>query len=154
MAAAHEIGDGRRHDRHGLRLFGFSLTGAALTPARWLGPTLLEAISTTHLTRNPWADTLVYLAGPILGWFLAGLSLQAVEPEIDKRNRPSGKLTNRSSNLGPTNPENSIGNCQLINYQLSIRDQDQGWSMLPLTVDDLLPLEEYAGRRKEFFDAQ
>lgn len=26
--------------------------------------------------------------------------------------------------------------------------------MLPLTVDDLLPLEEYAGRRKEFFDAQ
>lgn len=26
--------------------------------------------------------------------------------------------------------------------------------MLPLTLDDLLPLEEYAGRRKEFFDAQ
>src|ERR1043166_495294 len=26
--------------------------------------------------------------------------------------------------------------------------------MLPLTVDDLLPLEEYATRRKEFFDAQ
>jgi hypothetical protein len=26
--------------------------------------------------------------------------------------------------------------------------------MLPLTVDDLLPLEEYAARRKEFFDAQ
>jgi hypothetical protein len=25
--------------------------------------------------------------------------------------------------------------------------------MLPLTVDDLLPLEEYAARRKEFFDA-
>ena len=25
--------------------------------------------------------------------------------------------------------------------------------MLPLTVDDLLPLEEYAGRRKEFFDS-
>src|SRR5262245_44090021 len=30
---------------------------------------------------------------------------------------------------------------------------DQGWSMLPLTVDDLLPLEEYVSRRKEFFDA-
>ncbi|MSU76785.1 MAG: DUF3501 family protein [Gemmataceae bacterium] len=28
-----------------------------------------------------------------------------------------------------------------------------GWSMLPLTVDDLLPLEEYVARRKEFFDA-
>src|SRR5277367_5159898 len=26
--------------------------------------------------------------------------------------------------------------------------------MLPLTVDDLVPLEEYASRRKEFFDAQ
>lgn len=26
--------------------------------------------------------------------------------------------------------------------------------MLPLTIDDLLPLEEYASRRKEFFDAQ
>src|SRR6202171_650063 len=25
--------------------------------------------------------------------------------------------------------------------------------MLPLTVDDLVPLEEYATRRKEFFDA-
>jgi hypothetical protein len=30
---------------------------------------------------------------------------------------------------------------------------DQGWFMLPLTVDDLLPLEEYANRRKEFFDS-
>jgi hypothetical protein len=29
----------------------------------------------------------------------------------------------------------------------------QGWSMLPLTVDDLLPLEEYASRRGEFFDS-
>src|SRR5438270_1291165 len=25
--------------------------------------------------------------------------------------------------------------------------------MLPLTVDDLLPLEEYVGRRREFFDS-
>ena len=25
--------------------------------------------------------------------------------------------------------------------------------MLPLTVDDLLPLEEYASKRKEYFDA-
>src|SRR5436190_17780576 len=30
---------------------------------------------------------------------------------------------------------------------------DQGWSMQPLLVDDLLPLEEYVARRKEFFDA-
>ena len=25
--------------------------------------------------------------------------------------------------------------------------------MLPLTVDDLLPLEEYVGRRREYFDS-
>src|SRR5438876_1845257 len=30
---------------------------------------------------------------------------------------------------------------------------DHGWSMLPLSVDDLVPLEEYASRRKDFFDA-
>src|ERR1700722_16631514 len=32
-------------------------------------------------------------------------------------------------------------------------DFDQGWSMLPLQVDDLLPLDEYASRRREFFDS-
>src|SRR6266576_6329709 len=28
-----------------------------------------------------------------------------------------------------------------------------GWFMRPLTLDDLLPLEEYAGRRREFFES-
>jgi hypothetical protein len=28
-----------------------------------------------------------------------------------------------------------------------------GWTMRPLTFDDLLPLEEYASRRREFFDS-
>jgi aquaporin TIP len=56
----------------GCALFGFALTGAALNPARWLGPTLVEAFSTSS-TRNPWADTLVYLAGPILGALLGGV---------------------------------------------------------------------------------
>src|SRR5580658_7138779 len=37
--------------------------------------------------------------------------------------------------------------------QAEIFQFDHGWSMLPLTVDDLLPLEEYASKRKEFFDA-
>jgi aquaporin TIP len=50
-------------------LFGFPLTGAALNPARWLGPTLFEAY---HTTRAAWADTLVYLAGPILGALVGG----------------------------------------------------------------------------------
>src|ERR1043166_3036340 len=33
------------------------------------------------------------------------------------------------------------------------RDSGQGRLMRPLTLDDLLPLEEYAGRRREFFEA-
>jgi aquaporin Z len=60
-------------------LFGFALTGAALNPARWLGPTIVEAISASS-TRNPWADTLVYLAGPILGSLAAGLFVFKVMP--------------------------------------------------------------------------
>ena len=51
-------------------LFGYPLTGAALNPARWLGPTLLEAFNTT---RSAWSDSLVYLAGPILGSLLGGV---------------------------------------------------------------------------------
>ena len=50
-------------------LFGFPLTGAALNPARWFGPVLLQALQGA---RQPWADALVYLAGPVLGALLAG----------------------------------------------------------------------------------
>jgi glycerol uptake facilitator-like aquaporin len=53
-------------------LFGLSLTGAALNPARWLGPTLLESFITKDSPSSPWADSLVYLAGPILGALLGG----------------------------------------------------------------------------------
>jgi aquaporin Z len=52
-------------------LFGFPLTGAAMNPARWLGPALLDAVS-ANTPRNPWGDSLVYLAGPILGALLGG----------------------------------------------------------------------------------
>jgi aquaporin TIP len=50
-------------------LFGYALTGAAMNPARWLGPTLLAAY---HKSPIAWTDTLVYLAGPILGAILGG----------------------------------------------------------------------------------
>ncbi|MBI3822967.1 MAG: aquaporin [Planctomycetes bacterium] len=64
-------------------LFGFPLTGAALNPARWLGPTLFEAYYTT---RSAWADTLVYLAGPILGSLLGGFFVFKVyQPASDKK---------------------------------------------------------------------
>ncbi len=52
-------------------LFGFPLTGAALNPTRWLGPTLIDGILSSS-ARSPWADSLVYLAGPILGALLGG----------------------------------------------------------------------------------
>lgn len=55
-------------------LFGFPLTGAALNPARWFGPTLFEAIRSTDSTRNAWTDTLIYLAGPILGALAGGFA--------------------------------------------------------------------------------
>ena len=61
-------------------LFGYALTGAVLNPARWFGPTLVEAFSSTHSTRNPWADTLVYLAGPILGALAGGFFAFKVMP--------------------------------------------------------------------------
>ena len=50
-------------------LFGFALTGAALNPARWLGPALLDAYTSNG---QPWRESLVYLAGPILGALLGG----------------------------------------------------------------------------------
>jgi glycerol uptake facilitator-like aquaporin len=55
-------------------LFGFALTGGALNPARWLGPTLFEAFNppTQPPPRSAWADSLVYLAGPILGALAGG----------------------------------------------------------------------------------
>jgi aquaporin TIP len=53
-------------------LVGFPLTGAALNPARWLGPVLWEAMSRSETGPNPWTDFLVYLAGPVIGALLAG----------------------------------------------------------------------------------
>jgi aquaporin Z len=61
-------------------LFGYPLTGAALNPARWLGPTLFEAY---HLTRNAWTDTLVYLGGPILGAIAGGVAAFKLLPRTD-----------------------------------------------------------------------
>jgi aquaporin TIP len=53
-------------------LFAFPLTGAALNPARWFGPVFLEALGGGHGGKSPWADALVYLAGPIVGALLGG----------------------------------------------------------------------------------
>jgi aquaporin Z len=53
-------------------LVAYPLTGAALNPARWFGPCCVEAMLGGS-ARNPWVDTVVYVAGPMLGSLLAGL---------------------------------------------------------------------------------
>lgn len=62
-------------------LFAFPLTGAALNPARWLGPTLFEFFTLTSPLRSPWADSMVYLAGPILGAIAGGYFAFKVFPQ-------------------------------------------------------------------------
>src|SRR5262249_45380815 len=51
-----------------LILMGFPLTGAAVNPARWLGPVLWELT----VQREAFRDHLVYWAGPIFGALAAG----------------------------------------------------------------------------------
>jgi aquaporin Z len=63
-------------------LLGFALTGAALNPARWLGPTLLDFLTSTG-SRNPWADSLAYLAGPIVGALAGGYFVFKAYPTDD-----------------------------------------------------------------------
>lgn len=50
----------------------YPLSGAAGNPARWFGTVLWESMLPDRVL-NPWADTFVYLAGPILGALAAGL---------------------------------------------------------------------------------
>jgi glycerol uptake facilitator-like aquaporin len=51
-------------------LVAYPLTGAALNPARWFGPTLWEL--SIRGGRTPFADAFVYVAGPIVGAIIAG----------------------------------------------------------------------------------
>jgi MIP family channel proteins len=49
------------------------LTGAAANPARWLGTVIWEQLLHRPDMANPWNDTFVYLAGPILGALAGGV---------------------------------------------------------------------------------
>jgi aquaporin Z len=49
-------------------LLGLPLTGAALNPARWLGPVLWEVM----VRRDALSDHVVYWVGPIFGALAAG----------------------------------------------------------------------------------
>src|SRR5579862_250406 len=49
------------------------ITGTCTNPARWFGTVIWEQLLPEQA--NPWGDTFVFLAGPILGALLAGLVL-------------------------------------------------------------------------------
>lgn len=73
-------------------LVGFDLTGAALNPARWLGPAIWEA---TVKSEGVFLDHSVYWIGPILGALLAGtiytfviLPVEVATPTADVARKP------------------------------------------------------------------
>jgi glycerol uptake facilitator-like aquaporin len=55
-------------------LVGYPLTGSAANPARWFGTVFWEALLFEPAQRapGPFADTFVYVAGPVVGALLAG----------------------------------------------------------------------------------
>jgi glycerol uptake facilitator-like aquaporin len=62
----------------GAALFAGPLTGAALNPARWFGPAFWEMVD--HDANRAIRETLVYVAGPILGALLAAAFASRVTP--------------------------------------------------------------------------
>jgi aquaporin Z len=66
------------------------LTGACANPSRWFGCVLWEQLALE--STNPWGDTFVYLAGPILGALAAGVVVfRLMSPEASSGT--SGKTT-------------------------------------------------------------
>ncbi len=59
-------------------LVGFSLTGAALNPARWIGPALAQLTDESLRLQGPFNDHAVYWIGPIAGALLAGWAYTAL----------------------------------------------------------------------------
>jgi len=67
-------------------IMAWPLTGAAANPARWFGTVLWEQQLSPQA--NPWGDTFVFLAGPIVGALAAGLVLYRILfPESPQSNR-------------------------------------------------------------------
>ncbi|MBY0522295.1 MAG: aquaporin [Gemmataceae bacterium] len=85
-----------------LVLFGQPLTGAAMNPARWLGPVIWE-LSIPGMQGEAFRDHMVYWIGPLFGALLAGAvyeflilpaSVQAEttgEPKHEKMSEPHAK---------------------------------------------------------------
>jgi MIP family channel proteins len=63
-------------------LMGFTLTGAAVNPARWFGPVVWEAT----LVEGAFNDHAVYWIGPVLGALLAGgIYVLFIAPSVEER---------------------------------------------------------------------
>lgn len=62
-------------------LCGSGVTGAATNPARWLGTVLWEPTVEVLKNQSPFADNMVYWAGPIIGALVAGgLYVNVLQP--------------------------------------------------------------------------
>jgi aquaporin TIP len=68
-------------------IVAFPLTGAALNPARWLGPALAELTVESLRLQGPFDDNAAYWIGPIGGALLAGWAYTALilPPEEEEK---------------------------------------------------------------------
>jgi len=69
-----------------LTLVGFPVTGAAMNPARWVGPAIWETTIQALKDQGPFVDGPVYVIGPVLGAILAGgaYTLLIMPPEEER----------------------------------------------------------------------
>jgi MIP family channel proteins len=83
-------------------LVGFHLTGAAVNPARWLGPAMWDRI----IQPDAFADHAVYWVGPIAGALIGGWLYTALllPPEEEKRAAApaSGNAAGATAHTGST----------------------------------------------------
>lgn len=84
-------------------LAGFTLTGAAVNPARWFGPMIWEYTVQALRDVDPRRDHLVYWIGAFLGALLAGGAYQALvlpaeeEPALTTTTSPTGRASASST---------------------------------------------------------
>jgi glycerol uptake facilitator protein len=82
-------------------LLGARLTGAAMNPARWFGPTMTEFTLPALQDRQPFADHAIYWIGPIAGALLAGWVYSSlVLPQEEERVSAPAPVATGSGSAG------------------------------------------------------